>query len=173
MKLAEIRQEIEDLKETQGCKRTFDFVATFVAEAGKADTVTIPINNAGDFEELGYNILYTENSKKITPAPTDDDPDAVIEENFCAVKLQFRSESANNSQSNDLIPVQLIATPGSDQNPRYGSRPFMFIYPKGDTLVIAYDNRAPQKLNDETYEIKNERIDIVFNGKLYITDVAR
>ena len=49
----------------------------------------------------------------------------------------------------------------------------MFIYPKGDTLVIAYDNRAPQQLNDETYEIKNERIDIVFNGKLFVTDVAR
>ena len=173
MNKAEIKQEITDLKETQGFKRSFDFVASFIAEADKADTVVIPINNAGDFEELGYNIMYTENSKKITPAPTDDDPDAVEEENACFVKMMFRSEAANNSQSNDYIPVQLISTPGSDVNPRYGSREFLYIYPEGDTLVIAYDNRKPEQVNDEDYEMKNERIDICFTGKLFVTKVTQ
>lgn len=169
----QITQEIADLKETQGFKKTFDFVVSFIAEANKADTISVPINNAGDFQELGYNILHTENSVMHVPAPTEDDPDAVEDVNFCAVKLQFRSESANNSQSNDLIPIQLIATPGSTKNPRYGTRPFLFIYPEGDTLVISYDNREPEQLNDETYTMKNERVDIVFNGKNYITKVAQ
>lgn len=54
--------------------------------------------------------------------------------------------------------------------PRYGSRPFLYVYPKGDALVIEYDNRAPKALNGETFSMADERIDICINGKLYITD---
>lgn len=157
----QIKAEVEDLKETQCYKRTFDFVRSIVCKADTADSVTIPINNAGDFYQLGYNIRYTKNSlhKK-------DGVDTPI----CAVKLKFRSQAANNTQSNDFIPVQLIATPGADDMPRYGTRPFAYVYPKGDSLVIEYDNRAPQALAGETYEMHDEQIDICINGKLYVTD---
>ena len=42
-----------------------------------------------------------------------------------------------------------------------------FIYPKGDALIIDYDNRAPDSLNGEVYDMKDETIDICFNGKIY------
>ena len=52
--------------------------------------------------------------------------------------------------------------------PRYGARPFMHFYPKGDILIIDYDNREPEKLIDtDVYEIEDEQIDICFSGKLY------
>ena len=137
MNREQIKAEINDLSETQGYKRTFDFVASFVAKADTADAVTIPINNAGDFKQLGYNIRYTKNSTLTRDGVTT---------NICATKLKFRSQAANNTQSNDFMPVQLIATPGSDEMPRYGSRPFLYVYPKGDALVIEYDNRKPAAL---------------------------
>ena len=69
---------------------------------------------------------------------------------------------------NDYIPVQLIATPGADDSPRYGSRPFTHIYPKGDNIVIEYDNRAPEVLvTGDVYDMHDEKIDICFNGKIY------
>lgn len=162
MNREQIKAEINDLAQTQGYKRTFDFVASFVAKAGVADSVTIPINNAGDFYQLGYNIRFSKNST-VTPSGGSATP-------MNAVKLRFRSQAANNTQSNDFIPVQLIATPGSDDKPRYGTRPFAYVYPKGDALVIEYDNRAPTALNGESYSMADEQIDICFNGKLYITD---
>lgn len=158
----EIIREVKELSETQNRKRTFDFVAEFVAKAGTAGSVTIPINNAGEFLQNGYNILYTKNST-VTPS-------GGTAANFCAVKLRMRSQAANNTQSNDFIPVQLIASPGSEDMPRYGSRPFGYFYPKGDALVIEYDNRAPKVLNGETYSMADERISIVFNGKLIVTE---
>ena len=56
MNREQIFAEINDLQETQAYKRTFDFVARFVAKANTADSVTIPINNAGSFKQLGYNM---------------------------------------------------------------------------------------------------------------------
>lgn len=162
MNIEQIKAEINDLQETQSHKRTFDFVQSFVAKAGIADSVTIPINNAGDFYQLGYNIRFTKNST-VTPSGGSATP-------FCGVKLRFRSQAANNSQSNDFIPVQLISTPGDDSKPRYGTRPFAYVYPKGDALVIECDNRAPTALAGESYSMQDERIDICINGKLYVTD---
>lgn len=162
MNVEQIKAEINDLRETQCYKRTFDFVRSFVAKANTADSVTIPINNAGDFYQLGYNIRYSKNST-VTP-------DGGTAEPYNGVKLRFRSQAANNTQSNDYIPIQLIATPGDDSKPRYGTRPFAYVYPKGDALVIEYDNRAPVSLNGETYSMADEQIDICINGKLYVTD---
>lgn len=162
MNREQIFTEINDLQETQAYKRTFDFVARFTAKANTADAVTIPINNAGAFKQLGYNIKYTKNSTLTrNGTPT----------NICAVKLKMRSQAANNTQSNDFIPVQLLATPGAADMPRYGSRPFMYVYPKGDALVIEYDNRAPTALvSGDTYTMRDEQIEICFNGNLYVTD---
>ncbi len=162
MNREQIKTEIYDLQQTQGYKRTFDFVTSFVAKANTADSVTIPINNAGDFRQLGYNIRFTKNSTRT--------PSGGTAENICGVKIRFRSQAANNTQSNDYIPLQLISTPGSDDQPRYGTRPFAYVYPKGDALVIEYDNRAPVALNGESYTMADEQIDICINGHLYVTD---
>lgn len=157
-----IFEEIKDLQETQAYKRTFDFVARFTAKANTADAVTIPINNAGAFKQLGYNIKYSKNSTLTRGGNTT---------NICAVKLKMRSQAANNTQSNDFLPVQLIATPGAADMPRYGTRPFMYVYPKGDALVIEYDNRAPAALvTGDTYKMQDEQIEICFNGYLYVID---
>lgn len=157
-----IFEEIKDLQETQAYKRTFDFVARFTAKANTADAVTIPINNAGAFKQLGYNIKYSKNSTLTRGGNTTD---------ICAVKLKMRSQAANNTQSNDFVPVQLIATPGAADMPRYGTRPFMYVYPKGDALVIEYDNRAPAALvTGDTYKMQDEQIEICFNGYLYVID---
>lgn len=162
MNREQIFAEINDLQETQAYKRTFDFVARFTAKANTADAVTIPINNAGAFKQLGYNIKYTKNSTLTRGGNTS---------NICAVKLKMRSQAANNTQSNDFVPVQLIATPGAADMPRYGTRPFMYVYPKGDALVIEYDNRAPAALvTGDTYTMQDEQIEICFNGNLYIID---
>lgn len=162
MNREQIFAEINDLQETQAYKRTFDFVARFTAKANTADAVTIPINNAGAFKQLGYNIKYTKNSTLTRGGNTT---------NICAVKLKMRSQAANNTQSNDFIAVQLLATPGAADMPRYGSRPFMYVYPKGDALVIEYDNRAPAALvSGDTYTMRDEQIEICFNGNLYVTD---
>lgn len=162
MNREQIFAEISDLQETQAYKRTFDFVARFTAKANTADAVTIPINNAGAFKQLGYNIKYTKNSTLTRGGNTT---------NICAVKLKMRSQAANNTQSNDFIPVQLLATPGAADMPRYGSRPFMYVYPKGDALVIEYDNRAPAVLvENDSYAMRDEQIEICFNGNLYVTD---
>lgn len=162
MNREQIFAEINDLQETQAYKRTFDFVARFTAKANTADAVTIPINNAGAFKQLGYNIKYTKNSTLTrNGTPT----------HICAVKLKMRSQAANNTQSNDFVPVQLLATPGAADMPRYGSRPFMYVYPKGDALVIEYDNRAPAALVvGDTYTMQDEQIEICFNGNLYVID---
>jgi hypothetical protein len=162
MNREQIFAEINDLQETQAYKRTFDFVARFTAKANTADAVTIPINNAGAFKQLGYNIKYTKNSTLTRGGNTT---------NICAVKLKMRSQAANNTQSNDFVPVQLIATPGGADMPRYGTRPFMYVYPKGDALVIEYDNRTPAALvTGDTYTMNDEQIEICFNGYLYVID---
>lgn len=162
MTSAEITKKVNDARETQKYEKTFDMVRSFVAEAGKADSFTIPLTNEGPFIQESYNIRFSQNSLvQIDP----DDPSTV--KNFCGVKLRFKSQAAGNAQSSDYVPVQLISTPGSDENPRYGARPFFYFYPKGDALIIDYDNRAPDSLNGEVYTMQDETIDICFNGKIY------
>ena len=165
----EIAKKIADIATTQKYEKSFDFTRSFVARAGVADSVAIPITNEGPFVEHAINICYTKNSKLIRVTGEDGEGNPITETiNFCPVKLKFKSQADNAGQSNDYIPVQLIATPGADNMPRYGARPFLHFYPKGDILIIDYDNREPEKLIDtDTYEIEDERIDICFNGKLY------
>lgn len=162
MTSAEITKKVNDARETQKYEKTFDLVRSFVAEAGKADSFTIPLTNEGPFIQESYNIRYSENS---TVQSDPDNPSTI--KNFCGVKLKFKSQAAGNSQSSDFVPVQLISTPGSDEMPRYGARPFFYFYPKGDALIIDYDNRAPDSLNGEVYTMQDETIDICFNGKIY------
>ena len=160
MNYEQTKAKIAELKETQGFEQTHDLTRSFIAKAGVADSVTIPITQ--DFYELGYNIQFSKNSI-LTRGGTP--------KNICAVKLKIRSQADNAAQSNDFIPVQLISTPGDAESPRYGSRPFTHFYPKGDVIVIDYDNRAPAALvTGDTYTMQDEKIDIVFNGKLYPVD---
>lgn len=159
MDYEQTKKKIAELQETQGFEKTFDYTRSFVAKAGTAGTFVIPMTTEGPFYELGYNIRYTKNSTLTRDGVTT---------NICAVRLKMRSQSDNAAQSNDYIPVQLIATPGADDAPRYGARPFTHIYPKGDTIVIDYDNRAPAALvAGDSYTMNDEQIDIVFNGKIY------
>ena len=170
MDLQQIANKISEIATTQKFEKSFDFTRSFVARAGVADSVAIPITNEGPFIEYSVNICYTKNSKLIRETGTDPDTGDPITKtiNFCPVKLKFKSQADNAGQSNDYIPVKLIATPGADDMPRYGSRPFMHFYPKGDILIIDYDNREPEKLIDtDVYEIEDEQIDICFSGKLY------
>ena len=165
----QIANKLNDISTTQKFEKTFDFTRSFVARAGVADSVAMPITNEGPFIEHSFNICYTKNSKLIRVIGTDENDDPITKTiNFCPVKLKFKSQADNAGQSNDYIPIQLIATPGPDDMPRYGSRPFLHFYPKGDILIIDYDNREPEKLiSSDVYEIEDERIDICFSGKLY------
>lgn len=159
MNYEEIKGKVEDLKETQGFEKSFDLTRQFIAKANEANTFAIPVPTEGPFYELGYNIRYTKNSTMTRGGNT---------KNICAVKLKFRSQADNNAQSNDYIPVQLIATPGEEDGSRYGSRPFTHIYSKGDVILIDYDNREPAALvPGDTYSMQDELIEIVFNGKIY------
>lgn len=159
---AEITKKVNDLMESQRYEKTFDFVRSFVAEAGKSDSFTIPMTNEGPFVQESVNIRVSQNSTVQT-----DPLDPSTKKPFCGVKLKFKSQAAGNSQSSDFVPVQLIATPCYDSSPRYGARPFHYYYPKGDALIIDYDNRVPDSVNGEVYDIKAETVEICFNGKIY------
>lgn len=154
----EIKAKVASLKQSQAYEKTFDFTRTFVAEADTAGEFAVPITNEGPFLQQSYNIRCTSNSKVDYGQGNED---------FCGVKLKFKSQADNAAMSNDYIPVQLIATPGKRDGVRYGARPFMHIYPKGDVLIIEYDNRAPTPIAGETYTMADERVEICFNGKLY------
>jgi hypothetical protein len=171
MNLAEVTKKLEDLKQTQSYEKTFDFTRSFVAKAGEANAFAIPITNEGPFLQESYNIRCTSNS-----ILTRTYHGVTTTKNICAVKLKFKSQADNAAQSNDYVPAQLIATPFGDNMPRYGARPFMHLYPKGDVLVIEYDNRAPEALikpsgtyptDGDVYTMEDELIEICFNGKLY------
>ena len=153
-----VTNKLSNLFETQKYEKTFDFTRSFVAKANTADSFAIPITNEGPFLQENYNIRFTENSRKTEGGVTT---------SFCGVKLKFKSQADNAAQSNDYIPVQLIATPGAPGMSRYGARPFLHVYPKADVLIIEYDNRAPEVLGTETYSMADERIEICFSGKIY------
>lgn len=154
-----ITNKLANIAETQRYEKTFDFTRRFVAKANTADSFAIPITTEGPFLEESYNISYTQNSTLNRGTTTI---------NFCGVKLKFKSQADNASQSNDYIPVQLISTPGTSGMSRYGARPFLHLYPKGDVLIIEYDNRAPEALvAGDVYTMEDELIEICFNGKIY------
>lgn len=156
--MAEINAKVAGLKQSQAYEKTFDFTRSFIAKANTAGEFAVPITNEGPFLQESYNIRCTSNSKVDYGGGSVD---------YCGVKLKFKSQADNAAMSNDFVPVQLIGTPGSVDGVRYGARPFMHIYPKGDVLIIEYDNRAPSPIAGETYTMADERVDICFNGKLY------
>ena len=159
MNYSQITQKVNELKQTQGFEKTFDFTREFVAKAGTADTFAIPLPTEGPYHQKGYNIMFTKNSSKTRGGNT---------ESICAVKIRFRSQADNSAQSNDYIPVQLISTPGSEDGSRYGSRPFSHLYPAGDVILIDYDNRAPAALvAGDSYQMEDEKISICICGDLY------
>lgn len=159
---SEILNKVSEIATSQKYEKTFDFVRSFTARANSCESFTIPITTEGPFIQLSINIRVTKNSIKHV-----DPEDPTTDEHFCGVKIRFKSQSQGNAQSSDFIPVQLIGTPLHDDFPRYGARPFFYYYPKGDALIIEYDNRAPSSLNGETYTMANEQVDVCFNGKLY------
>lgn len=156
---SEITTKVLNAQNTQRYEKALDLVRSFTAKANTAESVTIPITNEGPFILEGYNIAFTKNSTTT--------PDGGSAKAACFTKLKFKSQAAGNAMSSDFVPVQLIATPGADDSPRYGSRPFGYYFPMGDALIIEYDNRAPAALNGETNVSKDERIDICFTGKVY------
>lgn len=160
---SEIFKKVNDFAESQKYEKTLDLVRSFTADANTADSFTIPLTTEGPFVQESYNIRVSQNS---TVQTDPNDPSTI--KPYCAVKIRFKSQSAGNAQSSDFIPVQLISTPGYDDSPRYGARPFFYYYPEGDALIIEYDNRTPKSLNGEVYTIKNEIVDICINGKVYL-----
>lgn len=152
---AEIINKVNAAQQSQRFEKSFDLVRTFTAKANTADSVTIPLTNEGPFIMETMNIRHTSNSAYTGHSSE------------CFVKVKFRSQAAGCAMSSDYIPVQLIATPGGEGSPRYGARPFNYFFPKGDALIIEYDNREPAHVNAETYTMANERIEIVITGKIY------
>lgn len=163
MNFAEVQTEVNNAAQTQRYKKRFDLTITFTAAANTADSVTIPLITEGAFIQESVNIRYTSNSS-YTNDP-DGTPDFHGSQNF--VGLRFRSQAAGNAQSSDYVPVQLIATPGAEGSPRYGARPCPYYYPKGDAIIIEYNNKEPEKLNGEAYDVKNERIEVCISGYIY------
>ena len=106
MNYTQITQKVNELKQTQGFEKTFDFTREFVAKAGTADTFAIPLPTEGPYHQKGYNIMFTKNSSMTRGGNT---------ESICAVKIRFRSQADNAAQSNDYIPIQLISTPLADR----------------------------------------------------------
>lgn len=136
-----IQEKVSEMRESQKYRRRFDFVREFTVIAGKADSEAIALPSEGPFEQIAYNITHGVQGDGTAP-----------------VKLRFRSQADNSNQSNDMIPIQLIATPGAPNTPRYGAREFWHFYPANDTLSIDWDGRAL------TTDIK---VSIAFSGWLY------
>lgn len=163
MNKAEVLAEVAAAEQTQRFKKRFDLTIKFVATANTSDAVQIPLITEGPFICENVNIRHTSNSSYINDPLGTPDPHP----NQCFVGLKFRSQAAGNAQSNDFIPVQLIATPGAEGSPRYGSRPQPYYFPKGDSIEIGYANKEPQNLNGESYDIQNERIEICMSGWIF------
>lgn len=163
MNYAEVQTEVNNAAQTQRYKKRFDLVIAFTAAKNESGTVTIPLITEGAFIQESVNIRFTSNSS-FTNDP-DGTPDPHPSQNF--VRLRFRSQAAGNAQSSDLVPVQLIATPGAEGSPRYGARPWPYYYPKGDAVMIDWSNKEPENLNGEAYTIENERVEVCISGYIY------
>jgi hypothetical protein len=155
-----VKSELMAIKQTQAFKKRFDFTRKIIAHQDTAGKEVIPLTNEGPFLCTGYNIKYTKNSTVTRGGVTT---------NINRVGLRFTAESDNSAQSNDYVPVQLIATPGDVDGVRYGERPWQHLYPEGDALTIEYDNRAPANpaVPGDVYAMANEEIEIVFTGYIF------
>lgn len=115
--------------EGQKHQKQYDFTRRIVITAGVANTDEVNLPSEGAFEQIGYNIEYSVQADGRAP-----------------IFLRFRSASDGQGQSNDLLPIASIATPGAmraDQPIiRYGYRQFWHFYPKDDRLSIDWDGRA-------------------------------
>jgi hypothetical protein len=119
----------KQLAEGQKHQKQYDFTRRIVIQAGVANTDEVNLPSEGAFESMGYNIEYTTQADGRAP-----------------IFLRFRSASDGQGQSNDLLPIASIATPGATipglQAIRYGYRQFWHFYPKDDRLSIDWDGRA-------------------------------
>ena len=97
-----VKSELMAIKQTQAFKKRFDFTRKIIAQKDTAGKEVIPLTNEGPFLCTGYNIKFTKNSTVTRGGVTT---------NINRVGLRFTSESDNSAQSNDYVPVQLIATP--------------------------------------------------------------
>lgn len=155
-----VKSELMAIKQTQAFKKRFDFTRKIIAQKDTAGKEVIPLTNEGPFLCTGYNIKYTKNSTVTRGGVTT---------NINRVGLRFTADSENSAQSNDYVPVQLIATPGDVDGVRYGERPWQHLYPEGDALTIEYDNRAPAvpAVAGDVYAMENEEIEICFTGYIF------
>lgn len=142
---AEAANYCRQLMEGQKRQRQFDFVRRITIQHGVASTDEVNLPSEGAFEQVGYNIQYTTQQDGTAP-----------------FFVRFKSQGDGQGQSNDLLPIQAIATPGAviagQTAPRYGFRPFWHFYPKDDRLTIEWDGR--QLVEDIV-------MDIVFTGYVY------
>lgn len=161
--MTEIQNKVNAAFQSQRYEKPLDLIRSFVAKANTAGEVQIPLTTEGPFIQESINIAFTKNSTST--------PSGGTAQKRCFTKLKFESQAAGNAQSSDYIPVQLIATPGAEGSPRYGARPFYYCYPKGDALIIKYDNRAPAPINGETNVSADERIEVCISGKVYPIEV--
>lgn len=133
------------LSEGQKRQRQYDFVRRITIKAGIASQDEVNLPTEGAFEQIGYNIMHTVQADGTAP-----------------VFIRMASQSDGQGQSNDLIPIQLIATPGAlipgEQSIRYGYRPFWHFYPKDDRLTIEWDGKALAE---------DIQVDIIFLGYVY------
>lgn len=128
------KQEAETLKirltESQKFRRNFDFTRRITCFANKSGQAEIPIPSEGDFQILGYNILYKE--------PTGADKDVLF--------IKFQNAASGRNWSNDMLPVRAIATPGPIGSPRYGYRKFEQYCNKNDKITIEWQNTSAEDL---------------------------
>ena len=137
---------VNALRTSQGFRRKFDFRRQFTIKAGKQGADQIPLPSEGPYEQEGYNIVYTVQSNGTAPA-----------------FIRFKSQADGQGQSNDVLPLRSISTPGAvisgQPGIRYGMRPFWHFSESNDELTIEWD--GTQLTEDIT-------VDFVATGWLYI-----
>lgn len=130
-------------------QRQYDFVRRIVIRAGVAGSDEVNLPSEGAFEQLGYNIEYT---AQTGPGVAGTAP----------AFLRFKSQSDGQGQSNDLLPLRCISTPGAIvagiPGVRYGYRQFWHFYAKDDRLSIEWDGRQL---------VEDIAVEIVFTGYVY------
>lgn len=134
-------QLVNGLEQTQKFRRNFDLVRRIRCAANSSQSVEIPIPSEGDYQILGYNILYS------NPAAGAAD----------VLFIRFSNSDSGRAWSNDLIPVRAIATPGQQGSSRFGMREFQAFCPQNDKVKVEYRNDSAEEL----------LIDIVIFGNVW------
>lgn len=132
---------VSGLAQTQKFRRNFDLSRRILCKAGQSQQVQIPIPSEGDFQVLGYNILYS------NPAAGAAD----------VLFIRFQNTDSGRSWSNDFLPIRAIATPGAIGNSRFGMREFEAFCPQNDKVTIEYRNDSAEDLT----------IDVVIFGNVW------